>query len=195
MGQSASASVATAQYGRPRLTFNLQNMEVGFIGLGNLGLPKCKRLLAIHKQAKVPDTATQSIINAINHGAIAANSASACVAQADILSISLPKLESVKEVMVENFALQKLKPGAIWVDLTTNRKELVIDLASKAPKGVIVLEAPISDAVDDTRNGRLPLFVGGDTSSFDQVSPLLVNLGRVIHCDSPGSGTVIKNWD
>ena len=157
MGQSASASIATAQYGRPRLTINLQNMEVGFVGLGNMGLPICKRLLAAHKNVKVFDVATQSVTNAVDHGAIAANSAADCASQVDVLFTSLPKPENVKDVMVENFALQKLKPGAIWVDLTTNRKELVIDLASKAPKGVIVLDSPVTGAVDGARNGRLTL--------------------------------------
>lgn len=192
MGPPASTSLATAQYGRPRLTINLQNMEVGFIGLGNMGLPMCKRLLAAHKHVKVFDIATQNVTSAVDHGAIAASSAADCASQVDVLFTSLPKPENVNEVMVENFALQKLKPGAIWVDLTTNRKELVIELANKAPNGVTVLDSPVTGAVDGARNGRLTLFVGGDKSSFDQISPLLANLGKAIHCGPLGSGNVVK---
>jgi len=192
MGQPASTSIAATQYGRPRLTINLQNMEVGFIGLGNMGLPMCKRLLASHKNVKVFDIATKNVTSAVAHGAIAAISAADCASHVDVLFTSLPKPENVNEVMVENFALQKLKPGAIWVDLTTNRKELVIELANKAPNGVTVLDSPVTGAVDGARNGRLTLFVGGDKSSFDQISALLANLGKAIHCGPLGSGNVVK---
>ena len=157
-----------------------------------MGLPMCKRLLVAYKHVKVFDIATQNVISAVDRGAIATNSAADCASQVDVLFTSLPKPENVKEVMVENFALDKLKPGAIWVDLTTNRKELVIDLASKAPKDVTVLDSPVTGAVDGARNGRLTLFVGGDKLSFDRVSPLLANLGKAIHCGSLGSGNVVK---
>ena len=115
-----------------------------------------------------------------------------CASQVDVLFTSLPRPEHVEKVMVDSDALQNLKSGAIWVDLTTNRKELVIELASKAPKGVSVLDSPVTGAVDGARNGRLTLFVGGDKSSFDRVSPLLANLGIAIHCGALGSGNVVK---
>lgn len=192
MGQPASTSVATTQYGRPRLTINLQIMEVGFIGLGNMGLPMCKRLLATRAQVKVFDISSQCIKSAVENGASSTNSAAECASQVDVLFTSLPKPENVIEVMIKNLALQQLKPGAIWVDLTTNRKELVIELASKAPTGVRVLDSPVTGAVDGARNGKLTLFVGGDKASFDEIAPLLSNLGKAIHCGSLGSGNVVK---
>jgi 3-hydroxyisobutyrate dehydrogenase/2-hydroxy-3-oxopropionate reductase len=94
--------------------------------------------------------------------------------------------------MVDNDALQNLKHGAIWVDLTTNRKELIIELASKAPTGVSVLDSPVTGAVDGARNGMLTLFVGGDNQSLDRVKPILKNLGLVIYCGPLGTGNVVK---
>ena len=75
MGQPASTSVATAQYGRPRLTINLQIMEVGFIGLGNMGLPMCKRLLTTRSQVKVFDISSQCIQSAVENGATSTKTA------------------------------------------------------------------------------------------------------------------------
>ncbi|MFM8662986.1 MAG: NAD(P)-dependent oxidoreductase, partial [Acidimicrobiaceae bacterium] len=152
-------------------------MEVGFIGLGNMGLPMCKRLLATSANVKVFDISSQSITSAVENGATATSSAAECASEVDILFTSLPKPENVIEVMIEKHALQRLKPGAIWVDLTTNRKELVIDLANNAPTGVRVLDSPVTGAVDGARNGKLTLFVGGDKASFDEITPLLANLG------------------
>lgn len=192
MGQPARTSVAPAPHGRPRLTINLRNMEVGFIGLGNMGLPMCKRLLSAEIQVKVFDLNQQAVSEATAQGAVAAKSTVDCSTQVDVLFTSLPRPEHVRQVMTNDGALKSLKPGAIWVDLTTNRKELVIELAANAPRGVSVLDSPVTGAVDGARNGRLTLFVGGDKSSFDRVAPLLANLGKAIHCGSLGSGNVVK---
>jgi 3-hydroxyisobutyrate dehydrogenase/2-hydroxy-3-oxopropionate reductase len=94
--------------------------------------------------------------------------------------------------MVKQQALSNLGPNSIWVDLTTNRKELIIELASKAPTGVKVLDSPVTGAVDGARNGKLTLFVGGDKQSLDRVKPILENLGLVVHCGPLGTGNVVK---
>lgn len=71
-------------------------------------------------------------------------------------------------------------------------KELIIELASKAPTGVSVLDSPVTGAVDGARNGKLTLFVGGDKQSLDRVKPILENLGLVIYCGPLGTGNVVK---
>ena len=167
-------------------------MNIGFIGLGNMGLPMCKRLLAAGLSVKVFDINSGAVALAVDHGATATKSVAECASQVDVLFTSLPRPEHVEKVMIDNDALQNLKDGAIWVDLTTNRKELIIELASKAPTGVSVLDSPVTGAVDGARNGKLTLFVGGDKQSLDRVKPILENLGLVIYCGLLGTGNVVK---
>ena len=167
-------------------------MNIGFIGLGNMGLPMCKRLLAAGLNVRVFDINSDAVTLAVDHGATASKSVAACASQVDVLFTSLPRPEHVEKVMLDNDALQSLKHGAIWVDLTTNRKELVTELASKAPKGVSVLDSPVTGAVDGARNGKLTLFVGGDKQSLNRVKPILENLGLVIYCGPLGTGNVVK---
>lgn len=167
-------------------------MNIGFIGLGNMGLPMCKRLLAAGLNVKVFDINSGAVTLAVNHGATASNTVAECASQVDVFFTSLPRPEHVEKVMVKNDGLQSLKHGAIWVDLTTNRKELIIELANKAPKGVSVLDSPVTGAVDGARNGKLTLFVGGDKQSLDHVKPILENLGLVIYCGPLGTGNVVK---
>ena len=167
-------------------------MNIGFIGLGNMGLPMCKRLLAAGLNVKVFDINSGALTLAVDHGAIASKSVAEVASQVDVLFTSLPRPEHVEKVMLDNDALQRLKHGAIWVDLTTNRKELIIELASKAPTGVSVLDSPVTGAVDGARNGKLTLFVGGDKHSLDRVKPILENLGLVIYCGPLGTGNVVK---
>jgi 3-hydroxyisobutyrate dehydrogenase/2-hydroxy-3-oxopropionate reductase len=89
-------------------------------------------------------------------------------------------------------ALKELKAGSLWIDLTTNRKELVFRLAAEAPEGVTVVDSPVTGAVDGARNGRLTLFAGGDKASFDRAAAVLGHLGTVIHCGALGTGNVVK---
>ncbi len=94
--------------------------------------------------------------------------------------------------MIGGGVLAALEPGSIWVDLTTNRKEFVSELAAKAPEGVSVVDSPVTGAVDGARNGKLTLFVGGIAEDLDRVVPILEHLGRAIRCGPLGTGSVTK---
>jgi 3-hydroxyisobutyrate dehydrogenase/2-hydroxy-3-oxopropionate reductase len=167
-------------------------MDVGFIGLGTMGLPMCKRLLSAGMRVRVFDINSNAMQTAIDHGAIASESPENCASHVDVLLTSLPRPEHVQTVMVEQNALSQLRPNSIWVDLTTNRKDLVIELAKLAPTRVSVLDSPVTGAVDGARNGKLTLFVGGEPEILDRVKPILNHLGLVIHCGQLGTGNVVK---
>ena len=89
-------------------------------------------------------------------------------------------------------ALAVMKPGSIWVDLTTNSRDLVLDLASAAPDGVAVIDSPVTGAVDGALKGALTLFAGGEPEVVASVRPVLEHLGTVIECGPLGSGNVVK---
>jgi len=167
-------------------------MKIGFVGLGNMGLPMCKRLVAAKYRVKVFDLKPENVIAAQNCGAIAARSAAEAASEVDLFLTSLPRPEHVRAVMIDSKALAQLGANSIWVDLTTNQKESLVDLAAKAPTGVKVLDSPVTGAVDGARNGRLTLFVGGDAETVAKVKPILENLGKVIHCGGLGTGNVVK---
>jgi len=165
---------------------------IGFIGLGNMGLPMCQRLAAGNAEVVAFDLRAEAVDAALAAGAMAAGSAAECAERADLLLTSLPRPDHVEAVMVAAGALAALRPGSVWVDLTTNRRELVERLAGEAPAGVSVVDAPVTGAVDGARNGRLTLFVGGEAEVVDRVQPVLESLGLVIRCGPLGSGNVVK---
>ena len=152
----------------------------------------CKRLLNAGMTVKVFDINAANLKKACDAGAVASKSAEACASTADILLTSLPGPENVRSVMIDSGALQSLRPNSIWVDLTTNNKDFVIELTQLAPKGVSVLDSPVTGAVDGARNGKLTLFVGGDIATLDKVRQILVNLGKIVHCGKLGTGNVVK---
>lgn len=137
--------------------------RIGFVGLGNIGGPMCQRLVKAGYPVTAFDLNPTVLEKVIAVGAKAAISAAECAAQAEIFLTSLPRPDHVETVMAgENGALKGLKSGSLWIDLTTNRNELVFRLASEAPQGVTVVDSPVTGAVDDARNGKLTLFAGGD---------------------------------
>ncbi|MGY5776376.1 NAD(P)-dependent oxidoreductase [Rhizobium sp. LEGMi135b] len=167
--------------------------RIGFVGLGNMGGPMCMRLLGAEYSVAAFDINKDALGKVAAAGAITTASAQECAAHADIFLTSLPRPDHVERVMTgEGGALRKLRPGSIWVDLTTNRNELIFQLADQAPEGVSVVDSPVTGAVDGARNGKLTLFVGGDQASFDRIDPVLKNLGMVIHCGKLGAGNVVK---
>lgn len=167
--------------------------KLGFVGLGNMGWPMCQRLLAAGYPVTVFDINADALARAGSAGARIAASAADCAAGADILLTSLPRPDHVQSVMSSpDGALVRLRPGSLWVDLTTNRKELVEAYAASAPQGVKVVDAPVTGAVDGARTGRLTLFLGGEAADLARAEAVLRHLGKVIHCGPLGTGNVVK---
>ncbi len=153
----------------------------------------CRRLVAAGCQVTAYDLNPDALATAVEAGAVAAESAVGCARGADLLMTSLPGPHQVEAVMAgPGAALDGLGPGSVWVDLTTNRRELVLELASVAPDGVAVVDSPVTGAVDGARGGTLTLFAGGEPEAVASVRPVLEHLGTVIECGPLGSGNVVK---
>ena len=130
---------------------------IGFIGLGNMGGPMASRLAAAGYDVIAYDLNPEAIQRAVDAGCTAAASAAECAEGVDMLMTSLPRPDHVQSVMIDGGVLAKLEAGSMWVDLTTNRKELVAEIAAQAPDGVTVVDCPVTGAVDGARNGKLTL--------------------------------------
>lgn len=167
--------------------------SIGFVGLGNMGRPMAKRLVEAGYPVTVFDIDPDKVAALVEIGAAAAGSASECASRSDVFCTSLPRPDHVESVMGgADGALRSLKSGSIWVDLSTNRGDLIRAFADLAPKGVRVVDSPVTGAVDGARNGKLTIFMGGDTAAIDQVQPILDNLGLTIRCGPLGTGNVVK---
>lgn len=152
-----------------------------------------RRLAETGYSVTVYDLNPDALTKATEAGATAAGSAVECATACEILCTSLPRPDHVSAVMAgPDGALAAMNPGSIWVDLTTNRKELVAELAAVAPDGVSVVDSPVTGAVDGARNGTLTLFMGGADRDLDRVEPVLSHLGLTIRCGPLGTGNVTK---
>jgi len=168
-------------------------MKIGFIGLGNMGGPMALNVQKAGYDLIVHDLDKGQAEEHLAKGAIWADSAAECAAACEILITSLPGPPQSEAVMAgPEGALAHLRSGAIWLDMTTNRLELVQRLAKEAPAGVRVVDAPVTSAVDGARRGELYSFVGGEQADVEKVGPVLETMGSFIHCGALGTGNIVK---
>ena len=174
------------------MTDNDERPTIGFVGLGNMGGPMCTNLVRAGYQVVAYDLSDSALQRQIDAGAVPAASAAEAAGAADVFMTSLPRPDHVASVMRDAGALAALRPGSLWIDLTTNRIPLVKELAAEAPEGVAVVDCPVTGAVDGARNATMTLFLGGEDEPCSRARPVLDNLGTVITCGPLGTGNVVK---
>ncbi len=165
---------------------------IGFIGLGHMGLPMCRRLRDAGYDVVVHDLRPEAMAAAVEFGARGEPDTAKLAGAADIVLTSLPRPDHVVAAMGDSGALAAMRPGSLWVDLTTNRPSLIEQMADGAPSGVSVVDSPVTGAVDGARKGRLTLFAGGADHDLERAAAVLGHLGRVIRCGPLGTGNVVK---
>ena len=166
---------------------------IGFVGLGNMGGPMCRRLAGAGFRVLAFDISPEALKSSVDAGAEAVTSPVDAASRCDVLLTSLPRPDHVERVMAgPTGALAAMRPGSLWIDLTTNRTSLIHQLATAAPGGVSVVDSPVTGAVDGARHGRLTLFIGGSPDDVSRARPILEHLGRVIHCGPRGTGNAVK---
>ena len=166
-------------------------MRVGYVGLGSMGAPMARNLAAAGHDLLVYDLDRSRVEGLVGNGARAADSGEQLAGEVDVLFTSLPGPRQCAAAMPSLIAA--LPAGAIWVDMTTNDRELVLELARRAEtRGVSVLDAPVTGAVDGARRGELTIFVGGSPQTVEHVRRLLEAMGDIIICGDLGTGNVVK---
>ena len=162
-------------------------MQIGFIGLGNMGGPMAANLARAGHQVTGFDLAAP-----MPEGVTGAASAAAAVAGADVVITMLPNGAILRGVATDVIAA--MKPGAVLCDCSTvdvDTARAVADQAQAA--GLGALDAPVSGGIGGATAGTLTFMVGGSDSSFDAVSPLFSVMGqKAVHCGAAGAGQAAK---
>ena len=173
-------------------------MRIGFIGLGNMGGPMALNLTkAEGNEVCVFDVRREAAAPHLEAGAKWADSPRALAAQSDLVMTSLPGPPEVEEVMFgEGGIAQGIRPGSVYVDLSTNAPSTVRRIAGALKeKGMDMLDAPVSGGAVGAKAANLAIMVGGDEAVFRHVLPILEIIGakdQIIHVGAIGAGNVAK---
>jgi 3-hydroxyisobutyrate dehydrogenase len=170
-------------------------MQLGFIGVGNIGTPMCRHLIEAGHTVLAYDIQASNLARMVNLGAQGAESPKAVAQACDIVFSSLPGPREVEHVALgEDGIIAAARPGLIYVDLSTNAPAVAQRVcAALAERGVTMLDAPVSGGVVGAERGTLAVMVGGDKQAFETCRPLLEHIGaNIFHVGAIGSGCVAK---
>lgn len=171
--------------------------QIGFVGIGRMGLPMCANLVKAGYPVVAGDARGELENAAVACGARWSPTTAGVAAAAEVLITMLPGPEEVREAMLgTGGAVEALPSGATWIDMTSNSPIAVGPVRERArTRGVEVLEAPVGGGVPAAREGTLQLFVGGEASVFERHRRLLEVLGdpeRIVHVGDHGAGYTAK---
>lgn len=171
-------------------------MNIGFIGLGNMGGPMALNLLKAGHQLTVFDLSDEAVKAVTEAGAIAAQSvAEVAAAQVDILITMLPAARHVKEVYLgKDGVLAGVAPEVLLIDASTIDPATAREVANTAgAQGNGMIDAPVSGGTGGAAAGTLTFMVGGETGDLDRARAILDVMGKkAIHCGASGNGQVAK---
>lgn len=170
-------------------------MKIGFVGVGNMGGPMCRNIIAnTNHQVVVHDLDPAAVARCTALGAVAADSI-AGLAGCDVVFTSLPIPAVVEAVMLgAGGVAETATAGTVVIDLSTNSPETAQKVhAALAARGIAMLEAPVSGGVARATDGSITIMVGGEAAVFEAQLPLFAAFtGRAIHVGAIGMGSVAK---
>ncbi len=168
---------------------------VGFIGLGEMGLPMARRLRVAGFRVVGYDVRPEALreLKAAGGETISSAGAVAGRSEATIVMVRTPaQAEAV--VLAEDGVLERAPRGALLVVMSTVGVPCMRRLAAAArDRGLRFLDAPVSGGRARAEDGTLTIIVGGTTPDLETARPILAAMGTAIeHVGDAGAGTVVK---
>ena len=170
-------------------------MDIGFIGVGNMGAGMANNLLKAGYTLTLNDIRRDAAGPLLEKGAKWAETPQQVAMQSEITFTSLPGPPDVEAVALgAEGVLAGMKPGSVYIDLSSNSPTLVRQLHDIfRERGVHMLDAPVSGGVIGARTGLLAVMVGGDEALYQRVKPVLDAIGdNVVYCGAIGAGSICK---
>jgi len=170
-------------------------MNVGFIGLGTMGGPMARNVLAKGHTLTVFDVVPSAVAGLVAAGARAATNPAAVAAASDVVITMLPDAPDVLRVALgPDGILQGLEAGATYIDMSTIDPDTTRKVgAAVRSKSAAMIDSPVGKTVEAAIAGTLTLMVGGDAADIARCRPVLDCMGTdFFHCGELGAGQTVK---
>jgi 2-hydroxy-3-oxopropionate reductase len=166
-------------------------MRIAFLGIGLMGDPMVRRLLAAGYPVTVWNRTFSKAQALAGAGAQASAQLDEAVRGADVVISMLEAGPIVGSVMQD--ALPSLAPRALWIDMSSTRQSEAQQFhALLTAQGRRFVDAPVSGGVGGAAAGTLAIMAGGSAEDFAEAEPVLAAMGRPTLVGSAGSGQVAK---
>lgn len=169
--------------------------RLGWVGTGVMGAAMCANLLAAGYELCVHSRTKSKAQPLLDSGATWADTPASAAQNSDIVFTMLGFPTDVKSVMLEEHGLlEGCRVGSVIVDMTTSEPTLAAELAAICrPKGVELVDAPVSGGDVGAKNGTLSIMIGGNSQVVARLEPLWEVLGKTwVLQGGPGAGQHTK---
>ena len=169
--------------------------KIGWIGLGNMGVPMAQRLLAAGYPVAVYNRTKAKEAELSAQGATTAPTPAALLQAAEVVFLMVSNDQAIQELFTgPEGLLQAPGAGKLLINMSTVSPGISREMAAlSTAHGHAYLDAPVSGSVMQAKTGQLVLMVGGEAAAFEQAQPLFAHLGKLArHLGPTGSGNVAK---
>ncbi len=168
---------------------------IGMVGIGRMGDPICRRLLAAGYEVQVFSRTMARAEPLLDIGAHSAASLAELAGSSDSVLTCLDTVEACEDVALSpDGVVAHARPGTLLIELSTISPELAVRVArAAANRGLDYADAPVSGGPEGAHNGTLAIMVGGSDAAFARAEPILRTFGKtVVHMGRAGRGMQTK---
>jgi 3-hydroxyisobutyrate dehydrogenase len=169
--------------------------RIGFIGLGNMGLPMAQNLIKAGHQVEGVDVNAAALERLKSAGGTSVEFVKIAASRADVVITMLPSGKEVRAVYLGAAGIiENANAGTLLIDCSTIDVDTARAVAREAEKkGLLMLDAPVSGGVGGATAGTLTFMVGGSAQAFTRAESILQKMGKtIVHAGGAGNGQAAK---
>lgn len=170
--------------------------SLGFAGIGLMGLPMARRLLAAGHPLRVWNRSPEKCAALVDAGAATVTSAALLCDETELVMLCLADTAAVRQVVFgPGGVVERARPGQLLVDFSSLDPEATRQMAAELESrtGMRWVDAPVSGGTPGAEAGTLTIMAGGRREDIERVRPVLMQLGQRLTCmGDVGAGQVTK---
>jgi len=168
--------------------------KIGFIGLGNMGMPMAQNLISNGIKVKGFDVSEEILKQASENNIMVCSDSLQASKEIDVLITMLPNGEAVSSVFNSESLLENIDPSILIIECSTISPKTSKELSLKASSlDLEMIDAPVSGGVKGAEEAGLTFMVGGSVENVEKAKPILSMMGKnIFHAGESGSGQVAK---
>ena len=168
--------------------------KIGFIGLGNMGMPMAQNLISNGIKVKGFDVSEEVLKQASENNIMVCSDTLQVSKEIDVLITMLPNGEAVSSVFNSESLLENIDPSILIIECSTISPKTSKELSLKASSlNLEMIDAPVSGGVKGAEEASLTFMVGGSVENVEKAKPILSKMGKnIFHAGGSGSGQIAK---
>ena len=168
--------------------------KIGFIGLGNMGLPMANNISKAGIEVNAFDLSEKALIQAENLGMSIKQDSKSVLEDIDALITMLPNGSSVEKIFLEDNLLEVINKRTLIIESSTISPGISKKISTIAKNhGISMLDAPVSGGVKGAELGNLTFIVGGSQADLEKGLSLFKIMGdKIFYAGESGSGQIAK---